>query len=1175
MSTALPVAQSAVDADNPWPGLASFTEEARMFFFGREKETEELVRLIRRNTLTVLFGQSGLGKSSLLQAGAFPVLREADFLPLYLRLDHGAEAPALADQVKSALVDAFKSVGADAPAPRADETLWEYFHRKDIDIWSPKNRLLTPVLAFDQFEEIFTLGRASDAARERGRAFLVELADLVENRAPVALRAKFDAGELETARYNFDKPSCQVVLSLREDFLPDLEGLKHEMRSILHSRMRVKRLNGTQALEIVARPAPHLLADGVAERVVEFVAGARGGSVERLAELEVEPALLSVICRELNERRRALGQPQITADLVSGNRREILTHFYERSVADLPEGMRAFVEDRLLTKSGFRDNLALETAVEEPGVTRPLIDTLVSRRLLRIEDRLGVQRVELTHDVLAEVIRGSRDARQQRLALERERQRERVTRRRMWLARTIAAGLLIGLTGVSWIAWRAVRAEREQGRLRTNEVALRELAEKQERAARRMAYASDMNGVQHALAVENLGRARELLYRHLPKDGESDLRGWEWRYLWQFCQSDAVGALIRPDEAASVISLSASADGRWLAVGGAYDGTLSLLNLETNDRSRVPAGSGRVFVAFSPSASLLAMAIEETASGGGALGFSRSPSRVVLWDVIAKKAVWETPLTASCVGMSFSADGQTLAVTDFGAGESAIVLYRASDGVKKVGWPVRGYPFNFIFSKFTTTPDLSLAAFEVLSGNTASVTVVDLKSGQERKRFDLGTAGALALSPDGKILAWSPSAMTESAAIRLVDVQSGELLGQLDGHQSRPAQLIFSSDGKRLISASADQTLRLWDVTTRSALRKFNGHQTEVWRVALLPDERTIISGCKDGSVYRWDLETTRDTLATGTVPLPGAPWGFAENGRSLVTVTLSGRVIKRGGPGYREASNIMDIGPITAAVFDRGRSRLAAKSATGKVQVWDWQRQALVREFNLPEGTRAAPQQFSTDGSKLIVRLSPTRDNLSHREWDIETGQETRSFDFELAPTSRASEAYSRDGKHYIAVSYPSGSAQLVDLVSGRSKTLEADMREPGALPAFSEDGQLLAVPSLRSHMRVYDLRAERPVAKLGGYMFGVHSSTFSPDGRRIVSGGSAFEAVMIWDAESHERVLTLPAGTNVLSPIAFSADGNVLVGRHQARATFWRAPTWEEIEGAEKEARNRERVQ
>ena len=220
---------SAIDRDNPWPGLASFTEDARGFFFGREKETDELSRLVRRQTLTVLFGQSGLGKSSLIQAGLFPILREGDHLPLYLRLDHAPNTPALADQVKAALTVAFAAEKADAPAFRADETLWEYFHRKDVDIWSAKNRLLTPVLAFDQFEEIFTLGRADDACSTRSRAFLAELACLVENRAPTAVQEKLDRGELDPARFNFEKPSCQVILSLREDFLPDLEGLKRDM----------------------------------------------------------------------------------------------------------------------------------------------------------------------------------------------------------------------------------------------------------------------------------------------------------------------------------------------------------------------------------------------------------------------------------------------------------------------------------------------------------------------------------------------------------------------------------------------------------------------------------------------------------------------------------------------------------------------------------------------------------------------------------------------------------------------------------------------------------------------------------------------------------------------------------------------------------------------------------
>ena len=93
-----------IDTERPWPGLLPFGEDSRMFFHGREAETDELFRLIEREPLTVLFGQSGLGKSSLLNAGVFPNLRRAGYLPVYLRLNLDATAPALIDQVWHALI---------------------------------------------------------------------------------------------------------------------------------------------------------------------------------------------------------------------------------------------------------------------------------------------------------------------------------------------------------------------------------------------------------------------------------------------------------------------------------------------------------------------------------------------------------------------------------------------------------------------------------------------------------------------------------------------------------------------------------------------------------------------------------------------------------------------------------------------------------------------------------------------------------------------------------------------------------------------------------------------------------------------------------------------------------------------------------------------------------------
>src|ERR1700722_7734297 len=84
---------AAVDERNPWLGLASFTEETRAYFYGREDEVAELSGRVQRKLLTVLFGQSGLGKTSILRAGLVPRLRAQGYCPIYVRIDYAREAP--------------------------------------------------------------------------------------------------------------------------------------------------------------------------------------------------------------------------------------------------------------------------------------------------------------------------------------------------------------------------------------------------------------------------------------------------------------------------------------------------------------------------------------------------------------------------------------------------------------------------------------------------------------------------------------------------------------------------------------------------------------------------------------------------------------------------------------------------------------------------------------------------------------------------------------------------------------------------------------------------------------------------------------------------------------------------------------------------------------------------
>src|SRR5215470_14098763 len=90
--------QFTVDAQHPWLGLDSFSEETRAFFYGREEEVAELGRRVQRKLLTILFGQSGLGKTSILRAGIVPRLRAQGYCPVYVRIDYSPEAPAPSEQ---------------------------------------------------------------------------------------------------------------------------------------------------------------------------------------------------------------------------------------------------------------------------------------------------------------------------------------------------------------------------------------------------------------------------------------------------------------------------------------------------------------------------------------------------------------------------------------------------------------------------------------------------------------------------------------------------------------------------------------------------------------------------------------------------------------------------------------------------------------------------------------------------------------------------------------------------------------------------------------------------------------------------------------------------------------------------------------------------------------------
>jgi hypothetical protein len=380
---------------NPWPGLQAYAEEDRPFFFGRDTEIDRLLWLVQRNVLTVVFGPSGTGKTSLVQAGLFPKLRgerlERHSEPHWIRLQH---VGSLVAQVQAEL-------------NLSGQTLWEGFHRLPN---SPE-----PVVAFDQFEEIFTLGDARPESEE----FLTQLADLVENYYPASIRERLGRGE--ALDFEHDHQPYRILLVLREDFVWRLDGLRARMPSVMRARFVVPPFTEDQAREAVNKPGREVLDSEVAEQIVQFAVSKRGPHV-------VDPAILCLLCRELNK-GRAPGS-KISTGQLEGDSETILSRFWEESIAALAEPyrqpVREFIEDRLVSPNGFR------TAAprDEVALQATAIDSLIDARLLRAEERFGTPHLELTHDVLCPVIRKTREERRQRAELamvqtESERRRRR------------------------------------------------------------------------------------------------------------------------------------------------------------------------------------------------------------------------------------------------------------------------------------------------------------------------------------------------------------------------------------------------------------------------------------------------------------------------------------------------------------------------------------------------------------------------------------------------------------------------------------------------------------------------------------------------------------------------------------------------------------------------------
>jgi len=388
-----------------YPGSRSFTSDYRHLFFGRDDEKQELFRLIVLNDLVVLFGESGSGKTSLLQAGVCPELEESQYKPVFIRLNNTAESPEL--QVCHQLKE-----GGYIPADMPEGlSLWEYFSRFwYVDL----GEVFKPVIVFDQFEELFTL-----YTPEQRAAFIAQFAAIVNRRPPAGL-----APEAATP------PQAKFVFSLRSDFLYLLDELSADIPAILRCRFQLRPLDRARAMAAITRPAlmpgdfaspafgysPAAL-EGILEALGRKGASSLGGSAAPPAQKtttteahigEIAAFQLQMVCQhmegEVIRQQQAAGF-QITPAFygqAEGIER-IINEFYHAVLEKIPPAEQEAVQKLLargLIRNGRRIMMEASAMRDEYGVPQAALELLHAERLLKRETRKGELYYEISHDTL-------------------------------------------------------------------------------------------------------------------------------------------------------------------------------------------------------------------------------------------------------------------------------------------------------------------------------------------------------------------------------------------------------------------------------------------------------------------------------------------------------------------------------------------------------------------------------------------------------------------------------------------------------------------------------------------------------------------------------------------------------------------------------------------------------
>jgi eukaryotic-like serine/threonine-protein kinase len=736
--------------------------------------------------------------------------------------------------------------------------------------------------------------------------------------------------------------------------------------------------------------------------------------------------------------------------------------------------------------------------------------------------------------------------------------------RKPTLATALGAVVLVTATGFVGILTQWRRAELQRRTLAASE------------------YAADMNLAQRSLEANDVTSAVALLNKHRPAFSKPstlnsqpsiDLRGWEWRYLWQLCQPDVCVRL--QTNAASIGKVAISQDGQVLAVQTAGDKIVLWDLTSKRQKPELPVFATIHGLALSPAGNWLAV------STTNALG---KPT-VQVWDLGARKITNSLNQLVPAGSLAFSPD-ETLLATFGNTGNVAVWEWASNRTVTNLQVRPRRHGGAGILAFSSDGSRLAIGE------DYGRINLLNWQRGEMMTLTNLSRAGeavsAVAFSPTTKLLAAG-----FGSVFRLWDADSGQPQGQLTHQTGSVRALAFTPDGQVLASASSDRTIRVWSIAEQAELGHWRGHEGEGLALAFLAGGKTLVSGCEASTACLWDVTATNRAGghrsleisygAGARAQLDPANWvrkaldpkvvsrfgfTFTPDGRSVITTDADGvlglwdiQSLQRTEPLSELGSNNWGV-----ALSPNGHW-LAVGNASGKVDIWDvsdWRKRRCVESFDI-RFEWLGHLRFSRSGQFFWAVVVFNDRTTRFKIWRTADWQEVPLLGAQVTDIYWAD--FSPDDR-LLATGYANGVVKLWDFPSGQHETTFTNHTRPVCSVFFSPDGRRLASTSWDGTVQIRDLFGHREVVTLRGHSDLVWGAAFSPDGRRLATGGSdARQAVKLWDLATQRELLSLQADGQFFLPVAFSPDGSTLmVTSFAGIAHLWRAPSGAEIEAAEK---------